>query len=111
MITGSVAEQAGFRAGDELRSLAGQPLLSIADVQWVLRSAAEPSELKAEILRSGSRMTLNLPLVPGWRRGIDFSWRPTTWALRGMAGGLKLADMTDEERRSVNLDERCWLWV
>ena len=35
---GSAAETAGFRAGDRLLTLAGQPLLSIADVQWVLHS-------------------------------------------------------------------------
>src|SRR5262249_23727549 len=31
------AEKAGFKAGDVILSLAGQPLLSIADVQWVLQ--------------------------------------------------------------------------
>ena len=33
---GSPAEAAGFKAGDVLRSMNGQSLLSIADVQWVL---------------------------------------------------------------------------
>ena len=33
---GSPAEKAGFQPGDEIRRLGGQPLLSMADVQWVL---------------------------------------------------------------------------
>lgn len=33
---GSAAEIAGLCAGDELTSMGGQPLISIADIQWVL---------------------------------------------------------------------------
>src|SRR5262249_25892972 len=32
----SLAEKAGFEAGDRIVKLEGQPLLSIADVQWIL---------------------------------------------------------------------------
>lgn len=103
---GSVAERAGFRAGDELLSLEGQPLLSIADVQWVLHSAAEPAQLKAEILRDGKTLTLTLPLAKGWRQGIDFSWRPTTWVFRGMGlGGMLLRELSADERRQAGLGE------
>jgi S1-C subfamily serine protease len=100
---GSVAQRAGFRAGDELLKLEGQPLVSIADVQWVLHNAPEPSEVKAEVLRDGKTVSLNLPLAKGWRRNIDFSWRPTTWAFRGMIGGLLTGDLTDDERSKANL--------
>src|SRR5207248_2675601 len=37
---GTPAERAGFKPGDQIRSLDGQPLLSIADVQWVLHRAS-----------------------------------------------------------------------
>src|SRR5205085_7685000 len=33
---GSLAQKAGFQAGDKIKKLNGQPLLSFADVQWVL---------------------------------------------------------------------------
>ena len=48
----SPAEKAGFRKGDMLLTLAGQPLLSIADVQWVLDQApADGASLTAEVRR------------------------------------------------------------
>lgn len=104
---GSAAEKAGFHAGDQIRSLAGQPLVSIADVQWVLQTAAEPAELTAEIVRQGQPLTLTLPLAAGWRRGLDISWRPTTWSLRRMAfGGMRLVDASGAERAVVKLDDR-----
>ena len=48
---GSLAERAGLRAGDEIVTLAGQPLLSIADLQWVLHNA--PGRHEAPGARSG----------------------------------------------------------
>ncbi len=41
---GSIAERAGLRPGDEIVTLAGQPLLSIADLQWVLHNAPATDE-------------------------------------------------------------------
>src|SRR5262249_34183826 len=51
VISGSAAAQAGFKAGDQLLTLEGQPLLSIADVQWVLHNANDGAKLKAEVKR------------------------------------------------------------
>jgi len=39
---GSAAEKAGFEAGDRIIAMEGQPILSIADVQWVLHTAKAP---------------------------------------------------------------------
>ncbi|MBI3267787.1 MAG: PDZ domain-containing protein [Planctomycetes bacterium] len=64
----SSAARDGFLAGDELRTLAGQPLLSIADVQWVLQNAEEPGRLKAEVLRDGKQLQLTLSVPEGWRQ-------------------------------------------
>ena len=61
---GSTAAQDGFQAGDEVGTLAGQPILSIADVQWALHSAKAPTTLKAEVLRGGKRVNLELPTQP-----------------------------------------------
>lgn len=72
------AEKDGFRAGDELVRLEGQPLVSIADVQWVLEHA-KAGPLRAEIRRGGETKTLRLTLPPGWRRNGDFAWRDATW--------------------------------
>jgi S1-C subfamily serine protease len=101
---GSAAHAAGFRAGDVLVSLAGQPLLSIADVQFVLHNAGHSANLPARVRRDGLEMSLTLKLAPGWRTAADISWRATTWDLRRMAtGGLLLEDMSDEQRRELRI--------
>lgn len=102
---GSQAKAGGFRAGDEILSIAGQPLVSVADLQWVLQNAEEPSTLKAQVLRNGREKTLTLALDKGWRRASDISWRPTTWDLRRMGtGGLSLEDVPDSERADLGFD-------
>jgi len=50
---GSWGAEAGFQAGDELRELAGQPLVSMADVQWVLHNTADQAKLSAIVERQG----------------------------------------------------------
>ncbi|HEX5272133.1 MAG TPA: Trx7/PDZ domain-containing (seleno)protein, partial [Gemmataceae bacterium] len=57
----SLAAEAGFEAGDEIARLGGQPLLSMADLQWVLHQApAEGTALKAEVRRGGRTVALTL---------------------------------------------------
>ena len=100
----SIAEQQGFKTGDMIESLNQQPILSIADVQWVLHQAPEPSRISAIIHRNGEKVTLELPLVKGWRRGSDIAWRTTSWDLRRMAaGGLKMRAMSADEIKDSGL--------
>ena len=61
--TGGLADQAGLKAGDRIARLGGQPILSIADVEWALFVAPDEGELAAE---TGGR-TLKIPLKKGWR--------------------------------------------
>ncbi len=98
---GSAAARAGFRAGDRLLSLDGQPLLSIADVQWVLQHAKTPADLAAEVERGGKRETLTLRLEPGWRKGEDISWRASTGALRPFGW----EEATADQRRALGVAE------
>jgi serine protease Do len=101
--SGSSAERDGFRPGDEIVTLAGQPLLSIADLQWVLHNAPATAQLPAEVRRDGETHDLMLNLREGWRRG-NISWRTTTWDLRRMGlGGMVLEDLTDEQRQQAEL--------
>jgi hypothetical protein len=103
---GSPAAKAGLKVGDEIMSFDGQPVLSIADVQWVLHNAGEPATLNAQILRGRKRIKLALDLAKDWRRQNDIAWRTTTWDLRRMAaGGMVLQDSTAEERRAAKLPE------
>jgi len=101
---GSAAMKAGFKSGDEIMRLEAQPILSIADVQWVMQQAKSPAKLNATVLRRNRQLNLTLDLGEGWRRESDISWRTTTWDLRRMAvGGLVLKESSDPERRTANL--------
>ena len=102
---GSGAAKAGFQEGDVLRTLAGQPLLSIADVQWVLHhTPAAGATVRAEISRAGKPIDVNLTLEPGWRQRDDISWRASTWGLRRKAfGGLLPVELAVEERAKLKL--------
>jgi hypothetical protein len=101
---GSPADRDGFRAGDKLMSLDGQPLLSVADMQWVLHHAGEQGALEVSIQREGEPVQLTLTLAPGWRARGDISWRATSWALRRMTtGGLRLEDSPAGKRAERKL--------
>jgi S1-C subfamily serine protease len=108
----SSAARAGFAPGDEILALEGQPILSIADVQWVLHHAAHQATLTAEVMRDGKRITLALHLEPGWRPKTDIGWRVSTWELRRMAtGGLVLEAIPAADRRAQGLGEQMALAV
>lgn len=105
---GSVAAKAGLKSGDEIVSLAGQPLISIADVSWALHSAPESGAFMAVVKRDGARKSLDLALPANWRSKADISHRASGWSMRGMAtGGLVLEDLAEEERtrRTVAKDK------
>lgn len=102
----SAAAKAGLQVGDKLISLNGQPLISIADVQWVLHTAKAPTDLPLVIERAGKQIESKLPLAADWRHADDISWRPTSWELRRMAtGGMKLDPVTAEERQALKLSD------
>ncbi len=61
----SPAESAGFLEGDRILRFGGQPLLSAADLQWVLYTSEGP--IQAGIERGGKPLELTLVLPPGWR--------------------------------------------
>jgi serine protease Do len=102
----SPAGRSGLRAGDRLVSLAGQPLLSIADIQWVLHRAESSAKLPVVVARNGENVELTLDLPTGWRAKSDLSWRPTSWDLRRIAfGGMLLKDVSAEDRRNLKIPE------
>jgi hypothetical protein len=106
VVAGSAAEKAGFKSGDEIVTLEGQPILSTADVQWVLHNAAQPGSVKADIRRGRRKLSLTVALDKDWRRHTDITWRVTTWDLRRMGtGGLVLEDATGDERRAVKVPD------
>jgi hypothetical protein len=103
----SPAEAAGFQAGDAIEQLAGQPLLSMADVQWVLHhTPAGGGKVVANVTRDGRATTATLELADGWRQSDDIAWRASSWELRRMAlGGLFARPLPEELRKELKLPE------
>lgn len=105
---GSLAEQAGFLAGDRLQTLDSQPLLSMADVQWVLdQTDPAGATVQAKVTRGeNSDVQLSLELPNGWRKLDDIAWRVSSWTLRRMVtGGMKLAELSADERQDLSIAE------
>tara|TARA_R110002096_G_scaffold26518_22_gene81834 strand:- start:7916 stop:9265 length:1350 start_codon:yes stop_codon:yes gene_type:complete len=103
---GSIAESAKLRRGDEIVTLAGQPLISIADFSWVLHQSGDTDTLAMEVVRSGKKGTLQLELTDGWRRNPDHTKRVGTWPMRGMAlGGMRLADLDEKDRSRYRMED------
>jgi serine protease Do len=104
----SLAGEGGFAKGDVIRTLAGQPLLSMADVQWVLQQASpDGASLKADVQRGERTQKLTLTLPKDWRQREDLSWRASSWGLRRMAtGGMVLETLPDEDRKKAELAEQ-----
>lgn len=101
----SAAAAAGFKAGDVIESLEGQPLLSIADVQWVLHHASgDGVSLKAIVRRGTQKHDITLKLASGWKQKDDIAWRASSWQLRRVAtGGLFSKPSSVEDRVSLKL--------
>lgn len=104
----SIAERIGFLAGDSIESMAGQVILSIADIQWVLHGVpAGGGQVPVEVIRNGRAEKLSLELPPQWRRNGDLSWRASSWGLRRIAtGGLVLKPLDEAARREGNFKEQ-----
>jgi hypothetical protein len=101
----SIAARAGLKPDDEILSLAGQSLISTADLQWVLHHARSTDELPAVVKRGDKEINVSLRLPAGWRGHSDISFRPTTWDLRRMAtGGIVFEDLGADERERHNLN-------
>lgn len=104
--SGSPADKARFRVGDLIEYLDGQPMLSIADVQWVLNNATETGSLKAKVKRGGATRTLTLRLSKGWRRKGAFVWRGhniSSWMIQLAIPGFGFFDLDAPKRIQMGL--------
>lgn len=104
---GSPAEKGGFKPGDSIRKFAGQPVLSLADVQWVLQNAKEPCTIDAELDRDGKSVKASLALAEGWRRRDDFTWRVQVWSIRHRLLGtqpLEALSADDRQKQGAGAD-------
>jgi len=100
----SPAEKGGFKVGDSITKFGGQPILSIADVQWVMHNASEPAKVEAEVERDGKPAKASLALEAGWRKKDDFTWRVIVWSMRHRMIGLQpLEVLSDDDRQKLGV--------
>ncbi len=97
----SIASHAGLKAGDDIVSAAGQPIISVADLAWVLHRTSSSGSVPIVAKRGLESVNVSLELPAGWRMKSDISRRVGTWGMRAMAtGGLLLEELPDSERSS-----------
>ncbi len=98
-VTAGSAAAAVLQAGDDIVTIDGAPVVSIADVSWALHRAPESGALKLGLRRAGMNVERSLNLAEGWRSKSDISRRVGTWEMRALAtGGLLLEELNEAER-------------
>lgn len=97
---GTPAAKAGVLPGDTLEVINGQPIVSIADVQWILQNSPDAASLKIEVTRGAERKTLTATLAGEWRKAADFTWRTSCGDLRL---GMLMIAMSDDERKTAGI--------
>lgn len=104
----SPAARAGIKPGDDLISVAAQPLLSIADLQWVLHTTPDDGgTLAVRVQRGDAVHDLSLELAPGWRRQEDFVWR---YRMAGYASWLWAGHELRSHPKGVHVGRRTPHW-
>ncbi|MCU0707533.1 MAG: PDZ domain-containing protein [Pirellula sp.] len=103
---GSVAANCGLQKGDELVSVDGAPIVSIADISWALQGAKDPGRVTIQWQRGDEGFEAALELPKGWRSNSDISNRVGTWQMRAMAlGGMVLKGIDEPRRVALKLEK------
>jgi hypothetical protein len=92
----SPAARAGLAHGDQLLTLGGQPLVSTADIQWVLHHSPEQVQLPVEVRRDGQSLQKTMMLSGDWKKS-DIAWRASSWY--GLRQGVKFEPLTSTEKQ------------
>ena len=104
----SHAARAGLKPGDRIDAINGQPILSVADVQWALHRSDDHANLELAVERSlGVEESIALELPKGWRRSGTFVDRASSWDLFKVKlfGVAKMRKLSDEERAKSGVKE------
>lgn len=102
----SPAAKAGIRPGDELVYLGGQPLISIADIQWVLEQSPAETKLAVFYLRGGKEggATVTTLALSGLWKESDIAWRSSSGP--GLRYGFWATPLSasDKSQRNISAD-------
>jgi hypothetical protein len=96
----SPAGKAGFAAGDEVVAMGGQPLVSTADIQWVLHNQPNEARLQVELRRGQRTRSVAVALAGDWKKS-DIAWRASSWY--GLRQGVKFDPLpaADKAKRGI----------
>ena len=102
---GSPAAKARLRNGDRVVSMEGQPVVSMADVQWVLHHAKDPGRVKVTLDRNGRKVAATVRLPKGWRKKVPFLWRGFSYyQIRyPLLGTMPLEEVAAGERQRLGI--------
>lgn len=101
IIDGSPAADAGFEAGEEIVTMNGQAITSIADMQWVLHHIpAAGGEVTIVGSESGEH---TLALEEGWKE-YDISWRASMWSMPPRLH-IWMPELAEDRERELDLGE------
>lgn len=92
----SPASRAGIVRGDNLVTLNQQPLVSTADIQWVLHHAPDDGQLSVTLRRNGKLVERTIQVSGGWKKS-DIAWRASSWY--GLRQGVKLEPLSETEKK------------
>ena len=104
VISGSAADGAGLRAGQRIKTINGQPIHSIADIQFVLHNLGDRAELTVEVsdAESSAVRSAQLSLNPGWKAG-DIGWRASMYGMPPKPG-LWVEAASNQEKAQLGIE-------
>ena len=101
---GSLADKAGVKMGDVVRTLNGRPVVSFADAQYALHKGPFEGKLPLTWQRDGKDLEAALQVGAGWRR-TNVTWRPSLLDLLP-SPAVYGTDLTAKEKKALGLDEK-----
>jgi serine protease Do len=99
---GSHAARAGLHVGDKIKHINDQPILSTADIQWVLHHAKSPDTLSIDVERSGEPESVELQLEEGWRLRMG-DWRYLNQLMQGYLANFRAQPADPATRKKLGL--------
>lgn len=101
VVEGSAAAAEDFKPGEDILRMNGQPICSMADMQWVLHHLPKTqTSVTIETSQTGSH---TVQLKDGWKK-YDFSWRGSMWNAPPRIQTW-LPELTGEALKRLNLPE------
>ncbi len=101
----SPAAKADLRMRDRIKHINGQPILSTADIQWILHHAKKSDTLEIDIERGGKTKSIKLHLDEGWQARMG-DWRYLNELMIGDLFNFRVAETDSQTRQQLGLNEK-----